>query len=133
MPPQYLLKKSSAILTLGLIALIAYFQAQAVTQLVAAALIGDELARTSPGTHPKPVLPPKSVDALLEHNVFDSKLPRLTELEPKLPSEPVGTDPLAAPACQSVVLSIVTESPDPTWSMATLRGPSDTRGRARRV
>jgi general secretion pathway protein C len=43
------------------------------------------------------------------------------------------SNPLMAPECADVVLNIVSESIDPEWSLAQLKGPGDTDASTRRV
>jgi general secretion pathway protein C len=43
------------------------------------------------------------------------------------------TDPLSAPECADVTVNIVSESADPEWSLAQLKGPGDTGATTRRV
>src|SRR5690606_23744241 len=45
----------------------------------------------------------------------------------------INTDPLTAPACDGVTVTIITESPDPLWSFAALRGPADPEPKLHRV
>jgi len=78
-------------------------------------------------------------DAILARNPFDSVTGPLdrTPLDVTVP-EPAKaaldlSDPLSAPECADVVVNIVSESPDPEWSVAQLKGPGDTEATTRRV
>jgi general secretion pathway protein C len=131
----------------GLLAVAAYFQAVAVVELLAAralALTPEQIVgpdRQAGKTKPRnPVNRPHSVsgDPILARNAFDSvtgpldKKP-ITLTTPEKPKTVDLSDPLHAPPCQGVVLNIVSESIDPAWSLANIRGPKDTAGVIRRV
>jgi len=117
---------------LGLLGSTAYFQASAVTRLVACAL-GDAPRAAPSATTPAARPPPQTTAAgLLARNVFDSVTGPL--LSPTAPcTEDELFDPLSAPSCNGMFLYIVSESSDKRWSVATLRGAGESRPRLRRV
>jgi general secretion pathway protein C len=137
-----LIKKYFAGVVLAFVALAAYFQAAGATQLFGAALALSGSAALPP--RPPPVLAttsrePASAQAIIDRNPFDSVTgPLNAEKIPDGPSPDkktldINTDPLAAPACDSPQVFIVTESTDPLWSVAALQAPGDPRPRMHRV
>jgi general secretion pathway protein C len=141
-----LLKKYFTLVVLALVALMAYFQASGATTLLGAALGADEQMLVSPPKRPIELgnleasvanRQPKIAEPILSRNPFDSVTGPLNAkaLEGELP-QPGRVDasnPLAAPACDGVRVSIITESPDPTWSIAALQGPGEPGPKIRRV
>lgn len=135
-----LFKKYFVLVLLGLIALVAYFQASGSTALLGAALVepppttGAATARATVA----PRLPGRrSAEALIKRNPFDSETGPLIGkpppvVEAKEPELRI-TDPLRAPVCSDVKVQIVTESDDPTWSFAALQGNGDPHPLLRRV
>jgi general secretion pathway protein C len=137
-----LLKRYFLGVVLLLVAVAAYFQAAGATQLIGSAI--GAAAPSASGAIPNPPyqLPvpgrdPKSGQAILDRNPFDSVTGPLKPPEVASPgevaSEPVVTDPLRSPACDGVQVFIVTESTDPTWSVAAMQGPGEPHPRMRRV
>jgi general secretion pathway protein C len=120
----------------------AYFQAAGATQLIGSAI--GAAAPSASGAIPNPpyqlAVPtrePKSGQPILDRNPFDSvtgplKPPELAS-DGVVSPEPVMSDPLRSPACDGVQVFIVTESTDPTWSVAALQGPGEPHPRMRRV
>lgn len=136
-----LLKRYFLGVVLALVAVAAYFQAAGVTQLVGSA-IGAASATPPPIVAPPyklavPTREPKSGQAIIERNPFDSVTGPLNAVEANVPAPtPVGpdlSDPLASPACDGIQVLIVTESTDPLWSVAALQGPGEPHPRMRRV
>jgi len=137
-----LLKRYFLGVVLLLVAVAAYFQAAGATQL-----IGSAVAAAPSGAGSTVVVPPyklavpsrelKSGDPIIERNPFDSVTGPLNAKAPELDSpraEAVDTsDPLNSPPCDGVQVLIVTESTDPTWSVAALQGPGEPHPRMRRV
>jgi general secretion pathway protein C len=131
----------------GLLAVAAYFQAVAVVELLAAralALTPEQIV--GPDRQPGKAKSRSTVsrahsvsgDPILARNAFDSVTGPLDKKPIALstPDKPKTidlSDPLHAPPCQGVVLNIVSESVDPAWSLANIRGPKDTAGVIRRV
>ncbi len=140
-----LLKKYFPAVILGLVALAAYFEASGAMQLVGAALAPDEstLASHPPGAADLAALSArtgptlKSAEPILSRNPFDSVTGPLNAkpLDSSLPSASKAdiSDPLSAPACDGIRVNIVTESPDPTWSLAAMQGPGEPKATIRRV
>jgi general secretion pathway protein C len=137
-----LIKKYFAGVVLAFVALAAYFQAAGATQLFGAALATSSSSGTLLKPPPPPTAPSRerpTADPIINRNPFDSVTgpvtPGLAGIEIPVPSKsPVdNTDPLAAPACDSPQVFIVTESTDPLWSVAALQAPGDPRPRMHRV
>jgi len=137
-----ILKRYFVAVVLSMLALAAYFQASGATQLLGASLLPDEasLAIAPPLSSAQPLgarAAHKSAEPILDRNPFDSLTGPLNAvapppLGPQL-AEPDTTDPLHAPQCGQVRVSIVTESTDPLWSLAALQGPDDPKPAVRRV
>jgi general secretion pathway protein C len=136
-----LLKKYFLAAVLALVAVAAFLQARGAMQLVGAMLIPDPSALAilppAPSAGHGPSLPPKSANPILSRNPFDYSTGPLNAatLGDKLPVAEAAapTDPLRAPRCPDIKVSIITESPDPLWSIAALQGPGETRPTIRRV
>ena len=137
-----LIKKYFAGVVLAFVALAAYFQAAGATQLFGAALALS--GSSAVPLRPPPAVvaagrEPRSAQPIIERNPFDSLTGPLNA--EKIPDGPtpdkktldIDTDPLAAPACDSPQVFIVTESTDPLWSVAALQAPGDPRPRMHRV
>ncbi|HEY2406500.1 MAG TPA: type II secretion system protein GspC [Polyangiaceae bacterium] len=134
-----LLKKYFPVLLLALVALVAYFQAAGLTQLIGSS-IGGAVSSAAPPSTPAPALGSHgraNADSIISRNPFDSVTGPLTPDKTEVPvptASPVdNSDPLSAPACDSPQVFIVTESKDPTWSVAALQAPGDARPRMHRV
>lgn len=136
-----LLKKYFIGVVLAFVALAAYFQAVGVTQLLGAAIsspgLGPLPSRTASLATPGSTTAPRSAEALVKRNPFDSVTGPLDAVPPPVPEltkSPIdNSDPLAAPACDSPTVFIVTESFDPQWSVAALQAPGEPRPRMHRV
>lgn len=142
-----LIKKFFPVIIGIVVAIIAYFQASGVVQLVASAalpideasLVGS-LRPVAAGVRPG-AKKQRSMAPLIKHNPFEHgtslDLPPPPPPEPPaLPSGPTSvdaSDPLSAEPCQGVTVHIVTESDDPEWSVAVLQGPGEDKGALRRV
>ncbi len=131
-----LLRRSFNCSALVLIALAAYFQASGANRLLAASL----------ASSPEPVSPTRrsvaarveshaSSAAILARNVFDSITGPLRRPEvgniPPLSGHDV--DPLLAPTCDAQSVVIISESPDPRWSVAALRSADQPRVELHRI
>jgi len=113
------------------------------TQLVGSAIGAASASGASPVATPPyklavPTRMPKSGQAIIERNPFDSVTGPLNAVEapnPGLTPEagPDTSDPLASPLCDGIQVLIVTESADPLWSVAALQGPGEPHPRMRRV
>lgn len=135
-----LLKKYFLAVVLGLVALAAYFQAAGATQLFGAALLAPAPAApavpVTPAQLPHLTREPRTAEPIIARNPFDSVTgPLYPKPEPALvpQAEPDFSDPLAAPACEGISAFIITESTDPTWSVAALQGSGEPHPRMRRV
>lgn len=138
---DWVVKKSFSGLILALLALNAYFQASAVTRLIAASLLDRGLPaaraaapRARIASSPRE---PTLATAILARNPFDSVT------GPLVPSaqssggwarQPHGVeDPLAAPVCADIAASIISESTDHSWSLASLQANGEPSPRMRRI
>lgn len=140
---ERLARRSFGFVVAALLGLAIYFQASGAVELVAAkALVapsgGAALARRPPRRGPV-VVQSVNGDSILARNPFDSVTGPLdrTPLDVTVP-EPAKvaldlSDPLNAPECTDVVVNIVSESPDPEWSLVQLKGPGDQEASTRRV
>lgn len=144
-----LIKQLFPLILGGLIAIIAYFQASGVVQLVASKLFGaEEQELTSTSLRPKINTAQsgnsrRTAQPIIANNIFDWEV----DLDPPPPPPPdAGADgpesnkplldlsnPLEAERCSDVSVRIVTESPDPTWSIAVIQAPGDESPVLRRV
>lgn len=141
MSVELLFKKYFYALALTLVALAAYFQASGVGHLVG--------AQIAPGSGPtfRPMIeakvdavPRPDAERLQRRNPFDSETGSVWPPDNKKPEPPpdenkpleVG-DPLSVAACSGVEVFILTESEDPLWSFAAIKGDGDEGPRLRRV
>jgi general secretion pathway protein C len=144
---ERLARRSFGFVVAALLGLAIYFQAAGAVELVAAKVLvlpaaagaADGKARRPPRRPPTTRAAATNGDAILARNPFDSVTGPLdrTPIEVTVP-EPTKesldlTDPLSAPECADVVVNIVSESPDPEWSLAQLKGPGDQEAATRRV
>lgn len=137
-----LLKRYFLGVVLVLVAVAAYFQAAGATQLIGSAIGAAPSGSAAPIVAPPyklavPTRDPKTGQPIIERNPFDSVTGPLNAVPPPDPAlTPTGpdlSDPLASPACDGIQVLIVTESTDPTWSVAALQGPGEPHPRMRRV
>jgi general secretion pathway protein C len=122
---------------------IAYFQAAGTMQLVGASLTAPATGKNAVmPTVPSPPAPnpssnPKDAEPILARNVFDSVTGplnrKLSEANDDQPPALDLSDPLGAVACEGIRAAIITESPDPIWSIAALAGPGETSPKMRRI
>lgn len=148
MPLDALIKKFFPVIIGGVLALIAYFQASGVVELAAGsalALEPDELAAMN--LRPRPTssrfkrVERPSAQPIIDNNVFDYETdlnppppePEASESEIAGPPKVDFSDPLGAAPCADIEVNIVTESSDPTWSLAVLKAPGDDKPALRRV
>jgi general secretion pathway protein C len=139
-----LLKRYFVLVLLGLVSLVAYFQASGTMQLVGAAMT-EPLGSAALGlVASRPLVTaakvPKNAKPIMVRNAFDSVTgpvdPDSKPLELKLAAEtkkPDLADPLGVPTCDGTKALIITESTDPVWSVAALQGPGETAPKLRRV
>jgi general secretion pathway protein C len=136
-----LLKKYSVYVLLALVGAIAYFQAAGTMQLLGAALtvsgsnkvaVPASMAAAPPASSAFP----KDADPILARNVFDSVTGPLNKKPLEADDQPPAldlSDPMSAPQCEGVRAAIITESPDPIWSIAALAGQGETSPKMRRI
>jgi general secretion pathway protein C len=141
---ERLARRSFGFVVAALLGLAIYFQAAGTVELVAAKALVIPAAAGHKSKRPirragPPRLSASSGDPILARNPFDSVTGPLdrTPLSVTVP-EPAKasldlSNPLTAPECADVVVNIVSESPDPEWSVAQLKGPGDTEAATRRV
>ncbi len=141
-------RKSFGFVVVLLLGLAIYFQAAGAVELVASNVFAAapsangkaRRVRRSKTPAPSRRAPITNGDAILARNPFDSvtgpvdRNPVSTEEgAPSETHEADLSDPLHAPECEDVVVNIVTESVDPEWSLAQLKGPGDADAATRRV
>jgi general secretion pathway protein C len=129
-------------LVLLLLSTSAYFLACGATSLVASELIDERMFQGHQAPSPGPAihrivgLRGVGAEPIRKRNPFDSITGPLVP-KPAAPTpDPASTTlarPLAAPECEGVDVSATTESVDPLWSLATIKGPGEPTGRVRRV
>jgi len=132
------LKRCFPAFTLLLIAVVAYLQARGATRLLALALAGSaRISALPPKPEARPPAPTTATDApgLEPTRLGFVEVPRAGSGRPLegSTSDARIAEPLSWPSCPDVRVVIVTESADPSWSLATLRAPSEPLARVRRV
>ena len=147
MPLDALAKRFFPAVVMLLIAIAAYFQASGVMQLVASSYLDGAPAPT-PVSHAaarstlaisQDTPAPKSAEPILSRNPFDSvtgplnKVPETGEAAAAEAPKLDLSNPLTAPDCGGIQAHAITESSDPTWSIAVLQGSGETMGKLRRV
>lgn len=142
---ERLARRSFGFVVAALLGLAIYFQAAGAVELVAAKVLvlpaagADGKAKRLPRRPAVARVAATNGDAILSRNPFDSVTGPLdrTPLEVSVPEPSKAvvdlTDPLSAPECADVVVNIVSQSPDPEWSLAQLKGPGDQEAATRRV
>ncbi len=136
-----LLKKYSVYVLLALVGAIAYFQAAGAMQLVGSALVVPRRRKVAfPNATAAATVPSassKDADPILARNAFDSVTgPLNKKLDAGTPDKTPSldlSDPLVAQDCEGIHADIVTESTDPSWSVAALTGKGETAPKLRRV
>jgi general secretion pathway protein C len=135
-----LLRKYFIAVVLGMVAMAAYFQAAGAMQLVGTAMLPDRATLTvAPKAAPSaaPAAPKvRSAEPILARNPFDSVTGPLNAkpaAEALSQAQPDLSNPLQAPRCEGITVTIVTESTDPAWSIAAMRAPGDAVSKLRRV
>jgi general secretion pathway protein C len=143
-----LLKRYFPAVVLVLVALAAYFQASGAMELFGAALTPDEAAYAARGA-PGPASTglsgasrgssrgEKNAEPILARNPFDSVTGPLNikplDISPTPAARVDLSDPLSAPGCDGMRVAIITESPDPEWSLVALQAPGEAAPKLRRV
>lgn len=142
-----LLKRFFPGIVLLLIALAAYFQASGITELVAGAFLETPSAPTTPkqvvrsaSNSASDTRGPRTAEPILSRNPFDSVTGPLnraptdgSEGASEAPQQADLSNPLTAPDCGGISAHVITESNDPTWSIAVLQAPGEQLGKMRRV
>ena len=142
---ERLARRSFGFVVAALLALAIYFQAAGAVELIASKVLvvpaptGASAKARRPARRTAPKVAMVNGDAILTRNPFDSVTGPLdrTPISVTIP-EPAKaaldlSDPLNAPECADVAVNIVSQSPDPEWSLAQLKGPGDTEAATRRV
>lgn len=143
-----LVKKFFPLIVGMVLALIAYFHSTGVVQLISSGALAVDADQIVAGSLRKGSSeaaanqrPRRSAQPIIDHNPFDHQ----TDLNPKPEPEPEPapedlapktvdlSDPLSVEQCAGVKVHIVTESPDPEWSVALMQGPKEEKGALRRV
>jgi general secretion pathway protein C len=143
---ERLARRSFGFVVAALLGLAIYFQAAGAVELVAAKVLvlpagggADGKARRPPRRPAIARVAATNGDPILSRNPFDSVTGPLDraplEVDVPEPSKEALdlTDPLNAPECADVAVNIVSESLDPEWSLAQLKGPGDKEASTRRV
>lgn len=138
MSVDLIFKKYFYAIVLTLAAFAAFFQASGVSHLLSAIF--------APGSGPTfaPLIAAKTqmivrpqVGAIHDRNPFDSVTGPLNKVEvvqKKAEPEKLSfDDPLTVPLCAGVTVFILTESDDPLWSFAAVKGPGESGAKLRRV
>jgi len=118
-----------------------FFQARGAMELFSAAL-----PRALPSEGPSPSPRPKTQvvantrlgEPILTRNPFDSVTGPLTATEVALPTArstegEVAEGPMSAPICDGIRVTIISESSDPSWSLAAIQGPAETKPVVRKL
>ena len=120
---------------LGLLALIAYFQARALTLLLAERWPHSMEPLALRARPIEPLRARASAAAILARNAFDSVTGPLARSSP-LSVPPLArhdVDPLFAPPCAKPRLVIISEQSDPEWSVAGFRLAESARAELHRI
>ena len=131
MAMQTIIKRSFPGVVLLLIAVVAYLQVRGTAALIEALLISPSRGPSGPRLEAAPQGPEPTANpaGLVSQLAAGPLAPSPAAKAPSVNTD----DPLAWPVCQDVRALIVTESRDPTWSLATLQGQAEERARLRRV
>jgi general secretion pathway protein C len=146
MAVDQVLKKNFWAVLLVLVGLVAFLNADGITQLVGASLAPDEkqLAAASPvarSNAPAASGAPfhtMSAEPILARNPFDSVTGPLNARSVELPNldapeqGPDLSDPMNAPPCDGVKVLVIAASSDPEWSFAALQNGADPKSVLRR-
>src|SRR5262245_8850374 len=135
-----LLKRHFWAVTLVLIAIAAFLDAQGVTQIVGATLAADDKqltaaplsAKVAPGAGTAVTQKATSAEAILSRNPFDHVTGSLNKpvFDDKVDSAPPQiTDVKSVPACDGVKVLVIMASADPEWSFAALSAPGDPKSK----
>jgi general secretion pathway protein C len=146
MAVDQILKKNFWAVLLVLVGIVAFLNAEGITQLVGASLAPDEkqLASASPiarSSAPVPSSAPfhtSSAEPIITRNPFDSVTGPLNPQTFELPNATISdqgpdlSDPMNAPACEGVKVLVIAASSDPEWSFAAFQNGADPKSVLRR-
>jgi general secretion pathway protein C len=145
MAVDQILKKNFWAVLLALLAVIAFLNAEGITQLVGSGLAVDEkqlaMAPAMTRAAPSPSSAPfheMTAKAILDRNPFDSQTGPLNAKPLDLTNEVSATappdlsDPMNAPQCDGVKVLVIAASSDPEWSFAALTVGNDPKSLLRR-
>jgi general secretion pathway protein C len=147
MPFDTLIKKFFPAIVGLIVALMAYFQASGVVELATSSALAIDPEQMVKGSLKRSA--PLDADArkrtrsaqkIIDNNIFDHATDLAKKPEPEVSAEAEQkpntldlSDPLAVTQCEGVSVSIITESDDPTWSVAILKSPGEESAALRRV
>jgi general secretion pathway protein C len=121
MTAELVFKRVFPFVVVALLGVAAYFQARGLTELLAISLMGDGVRA------PLAAKPPARLEPA-------SKPPPESRAAGALSSAgSAPADPLSWPSCKDAEVVIVTESPDPSWSLTSIRMVGEPRARLRRA
>jgi general secretion pathway protein C len=145
MAVDQILKKNFWAVLLALLAVIAFLNAEGITQLVGSGLAVDEkqlamapaMTRAAPAASSAP-FHETTAKAILDRNPFDSQTGPLNAKALDLTNEVSATappdlsDPMNAPQCDGVKVLVIAASSDPEWSFAAMTIGNDPKTVLRR-
>jgi general secretion pathway protein C len=143
MPLDQSLRKTFWLVPFPLVAIAAFLNAQAITQLVGAFidLDANQLAQAPPallsGASSSPLPRLASADPILKRNPFDHVTgslhpPPEAHAGDSSPREIDASDPWSAPTCDDLDVDAIAASDDEDWSFVALSGPDKKRHLLRR-
>src|ERR1700679_3310581 len=146
MAVDQVLKKNFWAVLLVLVGLVAFLNADGITQLVGASLAPDEkqlaaaspVARSSAPAASGAPFHTTSAEPIFARNPFDSVTGPLNAQSVELPNSeapeqgPDLRDPSNAPPCDGVKVPVIAASSDPEWSFAAFQNGADPKSVLRR-
>jgi len=142
MAVDQLLRKNFWLVVLPLVAVAAFLNATAVTQLVGVSLTPDEKALAAPPPVAKTVpmtnasVRNVSAEPILNRNPFDhvtgSLKPPVVDDTAAVSTTLDTSDPFNAPVCDGVKVLVIAASSDPDWSFAAVSGTGEPKSVLRR-
>jgi general secretion pathway protein C len=147
MPFDTLIKKFFPAIIGLIVALMAYFQASGVVELATSSVLAIDPEQMVKGSLKRAASldtdarkRTRSAQKIIDNNIFDHATDLAKKPEPEIlpeadqkPNSLDLSDPLAAAQCEGVAVTIITESDDPTWSVAILKSPGEESAALRRV
>ena len=132
---EAVLRKRFWIVVLPLVAIAAFLNAQAVGELVGTrlALDASQLARAALPARPAAIAPPArapNAEPILRRNPFDHVTgslvaPPVESADGATDDSIATSDPVNAPKCDGVGVTVIAASSDEDWSFAALSGPDN--------